>query len=210
MFNQQFADAFQTLCTLKQQKLSIMEAQKYCQYLLSSIKDEKLILMGMEKANDKPFVRTSTDKNGHTVEIPRMPTALEITGICNEIKTTSTQAQNNHQTLIGLSKKEEAKTKKGIANGHLAMGLVAWFACCPDFIWNSMDNGVIEAPDDLLDRFVHFNKGESPTLAKKEYIREHFDAFIDLCPKIDVKVSRVMPSLGMTLGSSYRDRRKPM
>tara|TARA_R110002020_G_scaffold357043_5_gene569493 strand:+ start:1099 stop:1692 length:594 start_codon:yes stop_codon:yes gene_type:complete len=189
-FNQVFADYYQKLCLIVNEQPGVMQAKTMMEYLLEEIGDEELILKGIKAASQikNKKVRVYTDKQGHISEVPRLPTAVEIAEICNDLKEDYYRDKEQQNAMRLLSEPKEI-TKQAAANGQLACSLVAWFKCCPDKVYSLINSGALVANKLLAEQNMFEAMGTKNIYAKKrqeqmkQYIQTHYESIIELCKK---------------------------
>ena len=187
-FKEVFSNYYQSLCSIHNEQPSVFQATTMMNYLLEEIGEEELILKGIKDATSTKhkFVRTSTDKNGHTSEVPRTPSAKEIAIICNDLKEDYYRDKEQQNAMRLLSEPKEI-TKQAAANGQLACSLVAWFKCCPDKVYSLINSGALVANKLLAEQNMFEAMGTKNIYAKKrqeqmkQYIQTHYESIIELC-----------------------------
>lgn len=190
IFNQVFADYYQKLCIILNEQPGVMQAQTMMEYLKEEIVDEELILKGMKEASKikNKKVRVYTDKKGHTSEVPRLPSAIEVAEICHNLKEQHLEEKANNETMLLLNKPVEI-TKQEKANGQLLCSLVQWFKCCPDRVLSLIDSGQLVANEILAEKNIFAVMEQKNIYDKKRqaqmksYIQQHYHEVIELCRK---------------------------
>lgn len=189
-FNEVFADYYQKLCILVNEQPGVMQAKTMMEYLREEVGDEELILRGIKSASKikNKKVRVYTDKQGCITEVPRLPTAVEIAEICNQLRDDFYKEKEAHENLKLISQPREI-TKQAQANGQLACSLVAWFKCCPDRVFSLIDSGALVADELFAEKNIFavmdiknlYDKKRQEQL--KQYIQTHYYEYIELCRK---------------------------
>ena len=100
-----FYEQYLALCSNHGAQPSHVDSNIMLKLLRDEIKDDELILKGLKSANTSKhkFIRTSTDSQGHTCEVPRMPTGKEIARICHDMKESFYQEKAEKESLLMLS-----------------------------------------------------------------------------------------------------------
>lgn len=189
-FNQVFADYYQKLCLIVNEQPGVMQAQTMMEYLKEEVVDEELILKGMKAASQiqNKKVRVYTDKNGHTSEVPRLPSSIEVVEICLDLKGKHLQEKAEKESLLMLSQPREI-SEQAKANGQLACSLVSWFKCCPDRVYSLIDAGTLKADLSLASHnfFAYYGKeninNQTRPIAMRNFIQSTYADVIEVCQK---------------------------
>lgn len=176
---EKFTDEYQELCVIQQVQPSVFEAKVMLKALRAEIDDDALIIKGVmdSKTSRHKFVKVNVDRNGHTVEIPRMPTTKEVVRICHDLREKHMKEMEEQNARLMLSSPVEITEQKK-ANGQLSLMLIGSYQCCPDKVWCLIDCGALKA--DLTFAKMSGFKG-SRTLNLKKIVEEKYKDVIEIC-----------------------------
>lgn len=176
---EKFTDEYQELCVIQQVQPSVFEAKVMLKALRAEIDDDALIIKGVmdSKTSRHKFVKVNVDRNGHTVEIPRMPTTKEIVRICHDLREQhlKEQEEKNARLMLTSSIKISEQNK---ANGQLSLMLIGSYMCCPDKVWALIDCGALKA-DLTFAKMSGFKNGRTQTL--KNIVETQYKDVVELC-----------------------------
>jgi len=185
-----FYEQYLALCSNHGAQPSHVDSNIMLKLLKNEIKDDELILKALQEANTSKhkFIRTSTDSQGHTCEVPRMPTGKEIARICHDLKESFFQEKAERESLLMLSQPKEI-SEQAKANGELACALAMWFGCCPDRVYSLIDSGTLKADLSLASHnfFKYFGKdnihNQKRPVAIRNFIQSTYADVIEICKK---------------------------